>query len=166
MEKQLVIFELGSENFGIDISSVESIVKIQEITKIPQSLEYVEGITNFRGSVLPVIDLHKRFGMRAHQRTREVRIVVTNVGEVKVGMIVSAVSEVITIDDSVIEPPPPMINNVNSEFIVGIVKIEKQLVILLDLVRVLSQDEKSKIASIDIMNSELFNIPALHHSYF
>jgi len=146
MEKQLVIFELGSENFGIDIASVEGIVKLQEITKIPQAPSYMEGITNHRGSVLPVIDLHKRFGITGVDRTNETRIVVANVGSMKIGMIVSAVSEVLTIDDSVIEPPPPMVSNVNSEFIVGVAKIDKRLVILLDLVKVLTAEEKNQVA--------------------
>jgi len=146
MEKQLVIFELGNENFGIDIASVEGIVKLQEITKIPQAPSYMEGITNHRGSVLPVIDLHKRFGIGEHEQTNDARIVVANVGEIKIGMIVSAVSEVLTIDDSVIEPPPPMVSNVNSEFIVGVAKIDKRLVILLDLAKVLSAEEKTQVA--------------------
>jgi len=145
MEKQLVIFELGSENFGIDIASVEGIVKLQEITRIPQSPSYMEGITNLRGSVLPVIDLHKRFGMAAHERTNETRIVVANVDSLKIGMIVSAVSEVLTIDDNVIEPPPPMVSNVNSEFITGVAKIDKRLVILLDLGKVLTSEEKKQL---------------------
>jgi len=148
MEKQLVIFELSTENFGIDIASVEGIVKLQEITKIPQAPAYMEGITNHRGSVLPVIDLHKRFGMSAHEQDNETRIVVANVGNLKIGMIVSAVSEVLTIDDSVIEPPPPMISNVNSEFITGVAKIDKRLVILLDLAKVLSADEKKQAVKI------------------
>jgi len=146
MEKQLVIFELGNENFGIDIASVEGIVKLQEITRIPQAPSYMEGITNHRGSVLPVIDLHKRFGIGAHEETADTRIVVAHVGEIKIGMIVSSVSEVLTIDDSVIEPPPPMVSNVNSEFIVGVAKIDKRLVILLDLAKVLSAEEKSQVA--------------------
>ena len=148
MEKQLVIFELGNENFGIDIAAVEGIVKLQEITRIPQAPAYMEGITNHRGSVLPVIDLHKRFGIGELEHSSDTRIVVANVGELKVGMIVSAVSEVLTIDDSVIEPPPPMTSNVNSEFIVGVAKIDKRLVILLDLAKVLSADEKKQVAKL------------------
>ena len=108
----------------------------------------MEGITNHRGSVLPVIDLHKRFGIGVQEQTNETRIVVANVGNLKVGMIVSAVSEVLTIDDSVIEPPPPMVSNVNSEFITGVAKIDKRLVILLDLAKVLSNDEKSQLTKI------------------
>ncbi len=148
MEKQLVIFELGAENFGIEIATVEGIVKLQEITKIPQAPMYMEGITNLRGSVLPVIDLQKRFGMVLQERTNETRIMVANVDGVKIGMIVSAVSEVLTIEDSVIEPPPPMVSNINSEFIVGVAKIDKRLVILLDLAKVLSVEEKLQVAKV------------------
>jgi purine-binding chemotaxis protein CheW len=147
MEKQLVIFELGVEYFGIDISLVEGINKMLEITKIPQAPTYMEGITNLRGSVLPVIDLHVRFGMPSQERTNETRIMVANLDGVKVGMVVSAVSEVLTIDDSVIEPPPPMVSNINSEFITGVAKIDKRLVILLDLAKVLTVEEKIQIAN-------------------
>ncbi|MRS03063.1 chemotaxis protein CheW [bacterium] len=148
MEKQLVIFELGAENFGIDIASVEGINKMLEITKIPKAPEYMLGITNLRGSVLPVIDLQKRFGMAVQEQTSETRIVVANMDGVKIGMVVSAVSEVLTIDDKVVEPPPPMVSNVNSEFIVGVAKIDKRLVILLDLAKVLSAEEKQQVSKI------------------
>lgn len=148
MEKQLVIFELGSEIFGIDIASVEGINKMLDITKVPQAPSYVEGITNLRGSILPVIDLQKRFGLEIQERNNETRIVVANVAGVKIGMIVTAVSEVLTIDDSVIEPPPPMVSNINSEFIVGVAKIDKRLVILLDLAKVLSKEEQVKVTDL------------------
>jgi purine-binding chemotaxis protein CheW len=146
MEKQLVIFEIGNEHFGIDIAAVEGIVKIQEITKVPQAAEYVEGITNLRGSVLPVIDLEKRFGIPPHERTRETRIVVVNMDSVKIGMIVAAVSEVLTIDDSVIEPAPAIVTTINSRFITGIARIDTRLVILLDLNLVLTEGEKDQAA--------------------
>jgi purine-binding chemotaxis protein CheW len=146
MEKQLVIFEIGNEHFGIDIAAVEGIVKMQEITRVPQAADYVEGITNLRGSVLPVIDLEKRFGIPPHERTRETRIVVVNMDKVKIGMIVAAVSEVLTIDDSVIEPAPAIVTTINSRFITGIARIDTRLVILLDLNLVLSETEKEHAA--------------------
>ncbi len=148
MEKQLVIFELAGEHFGIEIAVVESIVKLQEITKVPQMPDYMEGVTNLRGSVLPVIDLEKRFGIPTHERTRETRIVVVNLGRLKIGMIVSAVSEVLTIDDALIEPAPPLVTTVNSRFITGIARVENRLIILLDLNLVLSEEEREKAASI------------------
>jgi purine-binding chemotaxis protein CheW len=146
MEKQLVIFEIGNEHFGIDIAAVEGIVKMQEITRVPQAADYVEGITNLRGSVLPVIDLEKRFGIPPHEKTRETRIVVVNMDSVKIGMIVAAVSEVLTIDDSVIEPAPAIVTTINSRFITGIARIDTRLVILLDLNLVLTEGEKDQAA--------------------
>jgi len=94
-----------------------------------------------------VIDLQKRFCMAEQEQTSETRIVVANMDGVKIGMVVSAVSEVLTIEDSVIEPPPPMVSNVNSEFIIGVAKIDKRLVILLDLAKVLTIDEKAQVAN-------------------
>lgn len=142
MEKQLVVFELGSEAFGIEIASVEGIVKMQAITKIPFAPDYMLGITNLRGAVLPVMCLMKRFGMPAVEETRETRIITVNMGGVKIGMVVSAVSEVLTIDESVIELPQGMINEVNAEFIQGVAKLDKRLVILLDLEHILTEEEK------------------------
>ena len=144
MEKQLVIFDLAGEDFGIEIAAVESIVKMQDITPIPHAPEYVKGVTNLRGSVLPVIDLKSRFGIKVGEETRNTRIVVVTMGELKVGMIVDAVSEVLTIEDTVIEPTPPMVSTVATEFITGIAKIDKRLVVLLDLGRVLTAEEKEQ----------------------
>jgi purine-binding chemotaxis protein CheW len=143
MEKQLVIFELAEEYFGIDISMVEGIIKMQEITRVPQSPDYVEGIINLRGVVLPVIDLEKRFGIPAHKQTSETRIVVVNLDKLKIGMIVGAVSEVLTVEDSVIEPAPAIVTTINSRFISGIARIDSRLVIMLDLRLVLSESEKA-----------------------
>ena len=146
MEKQLVIFDLGKEQFGIEIAAVEGIVKMQEITRIPYAPSYMEGITNLRGAVLPVMDLKKRFGLEPEEQTNETRIITVNMGSMKMGMIVSAVSEVLTIEDNVIEPTPPLVSSISTEFITGIAKINSRLVILLDLERVLSAGEKEAVA--------------------
>ena len=145
MEKQLVIFDLGKEQFGIEIAAVEGIVKMQEITRIPYAPSYMEGITNLRGAVLPVMDLKKRFGLEPEEQTNETRIITVNMGSMKMGMIVSAVSEVLTIEDNVIEPTPPLVSSISTEFITGIAKINSRLVILLDLERVLSAGEKEAV---------------------
>ena len=148
MERQLVVFELGEENFGVDISSVESIIKMQELTKVPHAPGFVEGVTNLRGIVLPVLDLRKRFSMPKADESKDTRIVVTNVEGIKVGMIVDSVSEVLTIPDSVIEPTPPMISSVDTAFITGIAKLDNRLVILLDLTRVLSTKEQTSLQAL------------------
>jgi purine-binding chemotaxis protein CheW len=150
MEKQLVIFELGTEHFGIDIESVEGINKILDITKVPQAPACVEGVANLRGQIIPVVDLHRRFGMANSEKTNQSRIVVANVGSTKIGMIVSAVSEVLTIDDSCIENPPSMVCNINSSYIIGIANIDDRLIILLDLAKVLTIEEQTQVAGIKI----------------
>jgi len=148
MEKQLVIFELADEFYGVDIACVESIIKMQEITRMPKSPVFVEGVTNLRGKVLPVIDLEKRFEIPGRERDHDTRIMVVNIDQLEVGMIVSAVSEVLTIDDSSVEPAPPIVTTINSNFISGIARIDERLVILLDLNQVLSRAEKQQAAGI------------------
>jgi purine-binding chemotaxis protein CheW len=148
MERQLVVFDLGGEHFGVDIVAVDGIVDMMEITRVPQSPEFVEGVTNLRGSILPVIDLRKRLKLPLLERTKETRIVNVNMDGLKVGMVVDAVSEVLTISDDVIEPPPPSITSVDTAFITGIAKVAPRLIILLDLVKVLSLEEKAALKTI------------------
>ena len=103
MEHQLVVFELGKEHYAVDISAVESIIKMQAITVVPHTPAFVEGVTNLRGSVLPVIDLRKRFGLAMDEISKKSRIVVIALGKTKVGMIVDAVSEVLRVPDDAID---------------------------------------------------------------
>ena len=147
MEKQLVVFELANELFGVDIGAVESIIKMQAITRVPQSPEFVEGVINLRGKVLPVIDLRLRFGLPAVELTKSNRIMVVSMDGSEVGMIVDGVSEVLSISDSDVEPTPAMTSTVNSTFIVGIAKIDTRLVILLDLKKILSLEERASMAA-------------------
>ena len=141
MERHLVVFGLGKENYGVDISAVEAIIKMQPITVVPHTPHYVEGVTNLRGSVLPVIDLRKRFGLELDDISKNSRIVVIVLGKTKVGMIVDGVSEVLQVPEDAIEPTPSMITSVDTTFITGIAKLENKLVILLDLSKVLSLQE-------------------------
>jgi purine-binding chemotaxis protein CheW len=145
MEQQIVIFELAAENYGVDIAAVESIIKIQIITKVPNAPSFVEGVTNLRGKVLPIIDLRKRFNLPLKEANKDTRIVVASVGTTVIGMVVDSVSEVLTIQDGDIEPTPSLVTTVDSAFITGIAKVEGRLVILLDLNMVLSAQEKSAV---------------------
>ncbi len=148
MEKQLVVFELADEHYGLDITTVESIIKMQAITKMPHAPNFVEGITNLRGTVVPVMDLRRRFGLDSKEKDRETRIVVSNMNGVQVGIIVDAVSQVLRIQDEMIEPPPPMSTTINSAFILGIAKLDDQLVILLELEKILSTEEQERLSAI------------------
>lgn len=142
MENQLVVFDLANEHYGVDISLVESIIKMQPITAVPHAPRFVEGLTNLRGAVLPVIDLRKRFDLFAKDVTRETRIVVVELDGMTVGMIVDAVTEVLRVAEETIEPPPPTIATVDSIYITGIVKVGERLVTLLDLGKVLNVEEQ------------------------
>jgi purine-binding chemotaxis protein CheW len=148
MEQQLVVFELANEHYGVEISSVESIIKMQEITRIPHSPAFVEGITNLRGLVLPVIDLRKRFGLESQEASRDSRIMVVALGTFKVGMIVDGVSEVLRVASESIEPPPSMTTTSRTNFITGIAKLNDVLVILLDMSKILTTDEQVELTSV------------------
>lgn len=145
MEKQLVVFELANEFYGVDISVVESIIKMQSITQLPQTPDYVMGVTNLRGSVLPVINLRTRFGMEEREDTRKTRIIIVTMGDIKVGVVVDEVSEVLRVSDESIEPLPPMVSTVNSVFLKGIIRLEDRLVILLDPGKVLNTEEQRSL---------------------
>ena len=157
MENQIVIFELGSEHFGADIAKVESIIKIQPITQLPHAPSFVEGVTNLRGKVLPVIDLRKRFGLPAGEVDKNSRIIVVSVDKIEVGMIVDEVSEVLTLPEGAVEAAPAIATTVDSSFIKGIAKLAasgnstglaERLVILLDLAQVLSTKEAAEMPAL------------------
>jgi purine-binding chemotaxis protein CheW len=148
MENQLVVFELANEHYGVDIAAVEGIIKMQQITVVPHAPSFVEGVTNLRGSVLPVIDLRKRFNLPQEELTKNSRIIHIAIDNVKVGMIVDGVSEVLRVSDDAIEPTPPIVSTVDSAFITGIAKLEGRLIIMLDLSKVLSINEQDKLTSL------------------
>ncbi len=148
MEKQLVVFDLANEHYGMDIAVVESIIKMQPITAVPRTPAFIEGITNLRGAVLPVIDLRKRFGLPAAEEDKDTRIVVVEMNEQTVGMVVDGVSEVLGVQEESIEPPPAIVTTMDSAFITGIAKDEERLIILLDLNQVLNADEQAGLQTI------------------
>jgi len=132
-EEQLVTFRLGTEEFGVDIMSVQEIIRIPPITRVPKAPIYVEGVINLRGNVIPVISLRTRFGMTRVEETDLSRIIVLQVQTKVFGIRVDAVTEVLRLDNEAIEPPPPITLGVDSQFIRGVGKIEERLLILLEL---------------------------------
>lgn len=145
MESQLVVFDIADEHYGVEIAAVEGIIKMQAITVVPRAPQFVEGVTNLRGKVLPVIDLRRRFGLKHEVPTKASRIVVVEMGGATVGMIVDGVSEVLRVNDDAIEPPSPIVTTTDSTFIKGIAKVGDRLVILLDLGKVLSVQETQSL---------------------
>jgi purine-binding chemotaxis protein CheW len=140
-EEQLVVFELASESYGVDIGAVNTIIRMQSITEIPRSPDFVEGVINLRGSIIPVIDLRKRFGLAVGEATKASRIVVVEASGQMIGMIVDAVAETLRLSQDSIEPPSPIVTSLDSDYVRGVGKLESRLVILLDLDKVLSTKE-------------------------
>lgn len=144
-ERQLVIFNLANENYGVDISKVQEIIRLQEITKVPKAPEFVEGVINLRGNVIPVIDLRKRFDFEEKEDTNATRIIVIEAQPYTVGMIVDSVSEVVRISEEAIEPPSNIISDIDSDYILGVCKLDNRLIVLLDLTKVLNTVERQQI---------------------
>lgn len=140
-EMQLVSFNIGSEEFGVEILKVQEINRMVDITKVPQAPHYVEGVINLRGKVIPIIDLRKRFNLEIKAHDKNTRIVVVDINGSIMGMIVDAVSEVLRLPADTIEPPPELVTGINSEYIKGVAKLKDRLLIFLDLSQVVAAEE-------------------------
>lgn len=138
---QLVTFRLGDEEYAVDILKVQEINRMVEITTVPNTPAFIEGVINLRGKVIPVISLRKKFGLEAKDIDSQSRIMVVNVGAT-IGLVVDSVSEVLRLPADTVEPPPAMTSGIDSEYIKGIGKLEDRLLILLDIDRLIGKTEE------------------------
>jgi len=146
---QLITFQLAEEEYGINILKVEEIQRMKEIslTKVPQAEEYIEGIVNLRGNVIPVVNLRKRFALGEKKMDKQTRIIVVNINDRSLGFLVDRVNEVIDVEKEAINVPPQEIVKIDSSFIQGIVRYDERLVIMLDIENILiSFDEVVEMA--------------------
>ena len=141
VERQLVVFDLANERYGVDIGTVREIIRMQEITHVPNAPDYVDGVTNLRGKVIPVVDLRKRFALEASEETSESRIVVVDIDGEDIGVRVDAVNEVLRIAESSVEETSGVVTTVDSYYMQGIANLGDALIILLDLAKVLTKDD-------------------------
>jgi purine-binding chemotaxis protein CheW len=146
-DEQIVVLDLGGEAYGVEIGRVEEIIRMQAITRIPNGPAFIEGVTNLRGRVIPVLDLRKRFGLPASEATRRSRIDVGELGEHTVGLVVDGVSEVLLVGSDAVEPPSTLVTSADSAFLRGVAKLEERLILLLDLSRILSRSEQEDLAA-------------------
>jgi len=145
---QLVSFLIGNEEFGVDILYVQEINRMIQITKVPNAPEFVDGVINLRGRVIPVIDLRCRLGIPKKDHDKNTRIIVVEVSGKTVGFIVDAVNEVLRIPKNITETPPALVCGVNSDYIKAVGKLEDRLLILLDLEKILSTDQKEQLQKV------------------
>jgi len=147
MEKylQIVGFRIGRETFGLPIAIVREIVRVPEITSVPNAPEYIEGVINLRGRIIPVVDLRKRFGQEATTLSKKSRIVVVELNGRTVGLIVNSASEVLRLPPSEIEKPHTVFQEGELDYITGVGKLQGRLIILLDLDRILQRAELRRL---------------------
>lgn len=144
-ERQLVVFTLANESYGVAITTVKEIITMQKVTPLPKSPPFVKGVINLRGRVIPVVDLKSRLNLPETEVAHDTRIMVIEVGDRTVGCIVDSVREVLTIKESVIEPPTG--GSAEIDYMEGIAKVGEELVILIDLQRVLAgQDAELRVS--------------------
>lgn len=151
-EVQFVVFKLGDEEFGIPITQVKEINRLTTPTKIPKSPGFVEGVINLRGQIIPIVDLRKRFEMGLADYSVDARVIVVEIKDQICGIIVDAVSEVLRMPTNNIEPTPSLVSNIDVEYIAGVGKIGERLLIVLDINKLLSDEEH--LALIEIGNTE------------
>ncbi len=147
---QLVVFHIGKELYGVGIESVQEIVRVPDVTEVPEAPEFLEGVINLRGRVVPVIDLRKRLRLPGEKKTKLTRVLVTdpksNAGTGStIGLLVDSVSEVLKIQPENVEEPPEMISAIGVEYITGVAKVDERLIILINLKKVLSIDDMKRI---------------------
>lgn len=147
LERQLVTFHLGQEEFGTDIMHVREIIRFTEVTKVPQAPGYVEGVCNLRGSILPIIDGRTRFGMERQKRDENTRVLVVDINGRQMGIVVDRVSEVMRVAESDVEPTPPIIRNIDHDYLDGVVKLDngQRLIMALNLARVFAGEEMEDV---------------------
>jgi purine-binding chemotaxis protein CheW len=146
-EAQVVVLELAGEAYGVEIGRVQEIIRMQPITRVPNGPACIEGVTNLRGRVIPVLDLRPRFGLPATPATRQSRIVVAELGSYAVGLVVDGVSEVLRVPADAVEPPSAVVTTADSAYLRGVAKLDERLVLLLDLSRILTQGEQGELAA-------------------
>jgi purine-binding chemotaxis protein CheW len=145
---QLVTFSIGEEEFGVNILQVQEIIRTMDITKVPRAPEFVEGVINLRGKVIPIVDMRSRFGLESKEHDKYTRIIVIEIEMIIVGFVVDSVSEVLRIPANSVQPPPPVVAGMESDYIDGVGKLEDRLLILLDLDSLLDNEEKEALSNV------------------
>lgn len=152
---QVVGFRIGSETFGLPIAIVREIVRVPQITAVPNAPDYIEGVINLRGKIISVVDLRKRFGETDIQPSKKNRIVVVELAERSVGLLVNSASEVLRIPPSEIEAPYDLFHDGEVDYVTGVAKLKGRLVILLDLSKVIRRSEVRRLGEYSEISADL-----------
>lgn len=140
-EVKVIVFRLVDEEYGVEVSQVRSIERMQSITRVPRTPDFVKGVINLRGVVTPIIDLKTRFSLGAEEYSDSTRIIIVAVEDMEVGLIVDAANDVIDIPLNSIELPPSVVGGIKATYLRGVAKLQNRLLIMLNLDKVLSSEE-------------------------
>ncbi len=140
-EVQIVTFLVDTEEYGLEILKVQEVVRLPYITRLPRSPLFIKGVINLRGNIIPIVDLREKFGLKIRKYEGSTRVIIVEIGEKKVGMIVDIVAQVINVLKDSIAPPPPMVSGIASEYLSGVVRLEKRLIMLLRIEEVIFSDQ-------------------------
>src|SRR5512140_683897 len=151
-EIQIACFRLGDDLYAADIMRIREIIRPQKLTSLPKSPSFVEGVLNLRGTVIPVIDLRKRFDFPVADLDKNTRLLIVTVGKQLLGLEVDEVTEVITIHVTDIKPPPQVVKGVSAEYLVGVCLAKESLIMLLNLDKILTDRESSELNTLAAVN--------------
>ena len=138
--EHLATFFLAGEEYGVDVRLVQEIIRLSEITQVPRAPQFVKGVINLRGRIIPVIDLKRKLGLGEVEPTRQARIVVVKVRDRLMGLLVDGASQVLKVPLSLIEAAPEEVVEIDASYIRGVAKLEHRLIILVDLQKVLAAE--------------------------
>jgi len=144
---QVVSFSVGEEDYGINIETVKEVIKVKSITQLPKTPSFVRGVINLRGDVIPIIDLREKFGLQQEDYTEMTRVIVVDIDDKSIGMVVDSVSNVINIAQNDIDPPPPLVSGLSEDYLKGVGKVGEELIILLNIDKILTAEEKIDLSS-------------------
>lgn len=141
-ELKVIVFDLGHEQYGVEVDKVKTIERMMPLTRVPKTPDFVKGVINLRGVVVPVIDLRGRFGLPETEYTKDTRIIIVNAENVEVGLIVDSASDVVDVDSDSIVDPPEVVGGVKAKYLRGVAKMEDdRLLVMLNLSEVLNKSE-------------------------
>lgn len=149
-EIQVACFRLGDDVFAADIMRIKEIIRLQRLVNLPKSPAFVEGALNLRGSVIPVVDLRKRFDLPTAPHNRNTRLLIVTVGKQVLGLVVDEVTEVISVPVRDVKPPPQVSGGVGAEYLVGVCIAGDSLIMLLNLDRILTDRESDELTSLEV----------------
>ncbi|UHA73916.1 chemotaxis protein CheW [Paenibacillus sp. 481] len=150
-ELKVVVFSLAHEEYGIEVEKVKTIERMTPITRVPKTYDFIKGVINLRGVVVPIIDLRGRFGLPESEFTDQTRIIIVTHQELEVGFIVDAASDVMDINEDSIEPAPEVVGGIQAKYLRGVAKIgDNRLLIMLNLTEVLHKSEIVKLEQLEV----------------